>query len=120
MRIRKITGFAAAAMLAAATVSGVPLLAHAAPASDIASESVRYDDLNLSSEAGVAALYRRIQNAARDVCGPPNVPGRHSVSQDWKYCVSSSVRQAILAIDKPQVTTYYADHLRVPVGRAAG
>ena len=120
MRLRRITGFVVAATLSAATVAGVPQLAHAGPASDVASLTVHFDDLNLSSEAGVSALYRRIQNAARTVCGPPSFTGTRIVSQDWKDCVSASVRQAILSVNKPLLTAYYASRLWTPVSRTAG
>jgi len=120
MKLRRITGVIAAATLTAATLVGVPLLAHATPAGDVESQTVPYGDLNLSSEAGVAALYRRIQVAARNVCGNANFTGSRIVSQDWKDCVSESVRHAVLSINRPQVTSYYADRLRVPVSRTAG
>lgn len=43
--------------------------ASAAPAPDAsASATVRYDDLNLATEQGTLALYRRIVAAARAVC----------------------------------------------------
>ena len=120
MSIRRITRFAAIATLAAASFSGVPLLAHAGPSEDVASQTVRFDDLNLASEAGIAALYRRIQSAARSVCGPVNVTGSRIASQEWKDCVSNSVRQAIFTVNRPRLTAYYADHLRVPLLRSAG
>ena len=40
----------------------------ASPLVDGPSVAVRYDDLNLSTTAGVDRLYRRISAAARDVC----------------------------------------------------
>src|ERR1700756_2467731 len=43
------------------------------------SETVRYHDLNLNSPEGVAGLYRRIQDAAADVCQP--VEGSHFVNR---------------------------------------
>ena len=50
------------------TIACVLALAAAVPA---AAESlvVRYDDLNLSSAAGMKVLDRRIDGAARQVCG---------------------------------------------------
>lgn len=120
MNFRRITGRVAAATLSAAAFAAVPLLAHAGPASDVASEIVRFDDLNITSEAGLATLYRRIQNAARTVCGPPSFAGTRVVSQDWKDCVSASVRNAIRSINMPQLTSYYARRLWAPVSRTAG
>lgn len=120
MNFRRITGCVVGATLSAVALAAAPLLAHAGPASDVASLTVRFDDLNLSSEAGLATLYRRIQNAARTVCGPPSFTGTRVVSQDWKDCVSASVRSAILSVNKPQLTAYYASRLWTPVSRTAG
>ena len=41
---------------------------------------VRYDDLNLSSQAGIDRLERRINTAARQVCGAFHEP-REAVDQ---------------------------------------
>jgi UrcA family protein len=120
MTFRRITSLALATALAALTLVGVPLLAHADPGVAMAAETVRYDELNLATDAGVQALYDRIQNAARNVCGPESIIGTHIPSQGWKDCVGAAIRQAILAVNKPQLTAYYAQHLRTPISRTAG
>ena len=122
MNFRRTTSVAGAAMLAIATMTGVPALAHAdaADAADAATETVRYDDLNLSTPAGVQALYHRIQSAARNVCGPSVVTGTRIVSEGWKDCVSTTVHKAIFEVNKPPLTAYYANHLRDPISRTAG
>lgn len=52
------------------TILCVTALAVAVPAAAAAdSRVVRYDDLNLASERGVKTLERRINAAAREVCG---------------------------------------------------
>jgi UrcA family protein len=50
------------------TIACVVALAAAVPAA-AESRLVRYDDLNLSSPAGIERLERRIDGAARQVCG---------------------------------------------------
>ena len=120
MKVSRVTRSIAAALLAIATLTGVLSLAHADPAFDVDSRTVRYDDLNLATPTGVEALYRRIQNAARDVCGPSVVTGSHVVTESWKDCVNASVRQAILAINKPALTAYYAGRLRLPFAKTVG
>ena len=119
MNFRRTTGVAGAAMLAVATMTGVPALAHA-DAADVATETVRYDDLNLSTPAGVQALYHRIQSAARNVCGPSVVTGTRIVSEGWKDCVSTTVHKAIFEVNKAPLTAYYANHLRDRITRTAG
>ena len=112
MNFRRTPAFVAAATLAALTLAGTASLAHADALSDTEKQIVRYGDLNLATQAGLQALYRRIQNAAADVCGPSTVAGTRIVSAAWKDCVSASVRDAILKVNHPSLTAYYAAQLR--------
>ncbi len=48
--------------------------AHAAAAAAPPSVTVRFSDLNLNSTAGIAGLYKRIQDAATEVCRPVEGP----------------------------------------------
>jgi UrcA family protein len=41
-------------------------------ANGVATRTVRYADLDLSTQAGVAALHNRIHQAAEQVCGDPS------------------------------------------------
>jgi len=74
----------AAALIALTLIgSGYPMAAKAmgpAPQSvDInAGITVRFAGLDLSKPEGVATLYGRISQAARDICGPSGVPARTS------------------------------------------
>ena len=57
----------------AVLVLGVPAIASATPLiNDEGKPIVRvsYADLNLSSQAGLVALYKRLQGASSAVCGP--------------------------------------------------
>ncbi len=96
------------------TSGGLSSVAHAIARDDVRSETVRFGDLNLAAPAGVQALYVRIQNAAHDVCGQANVPGTRRASVAWKDCVSDTLRQAILQVGNPSLSTYYANRLRGP------
>ena len=54
-------------------VLGVPAIASATPHTNDAGErviQVSYADLNLSSEAGLDVLYKRLQGASSAACGP--------------------------------------------------
>lgn len=51
------------------TLIGAMALAATVPAFAVESRVVRYDDLNLASPAGIERLERRINGAARLVCG---------------------------------------------------
>lgn len=54
---------------ALALTAALPAAASSDDASQPQSRVVRYDDLNLASPAGLARLERRIDTAARVVCG---------------------------------------------------
>ena len=114
MKARRLSCSVAAALLASATFSGVLSLAHAESVDGAPSRVVRYDDLNIATPAGAEALYRRIKDAARDVCGEPTIIGSYLVTASWKDCVAGSVRSAVLKINQPTLTTYYSARLRNP------
>jgi len=88
----------------------VPVLANTAQAGDMRAagpqQVVRYADLNLASHAGVAVLYRRIQNAASQVCGPVD---RRQLSQvaAAKPCIDGAIAEAVSAINSPMLTSQY-------------
>lgn len=65
-----------------------------------ASLSVSLADLNLSNDAGVEALYRRLQRAARQVCGPQNLREAGSIQalNFNRKCVSTSLDRAVAEI----------------------
>lgn len=51
---------------------------------------VRYDDLDLSSPSGVAALKQRVAAAARTVCGPEPSLRELKNSDDFRACVTQA------------------------------
>ena len=67
---------------------------------------VNFADLNLNNSDGVEALYQRIQDAAKRVCGwnGPVVPEWFRLS---KSCTDQAMAQAITAIGNPAVTSRY-------------
>lgn len=60
---------------------------------------VRYDDLNLTTPAGIERLERRISGAARDVCG---VGSNHRSSlimlADTKKCIAEAKARAMAQV----------------------
>ena len=90
------------AMLAIASCSlGASQASVARDSNDVRSEKVSYADLNLSTPAGAAALYGRIEGAARNVCGPDNILGRHF---EWKGCCKSAIAAAVTKVNSPMLT----------------
>jgi UrcA family protein len=93
---RPIFGCAAALLLACG------LIAPTAHASDERSETVKFADLNLSSQQGVEALYGRIHAAARRVCAQPA-----GESAAVGRCQAKSEADAIGKVNVPLLTAFY-------------
>jgi UrcA family protein len=79
-------------------------------AEDVEQITVHFGDLNLDQPAGVAVLYRRIRNAAEQVCGAPKAPGSMIPSLAWRSCVADSIERSVIAVDRPALTAYYRSH----------
>lgn len=93
--------FSAALLAAASPLVAAP--AHAAytgPGMAQESISVAIADLNLSSEAGVAALYKRLQRAAETVCGPQDLRAAGSMTalRMNKTCYAETLDRAVASI----------------------
>jgi UrcA family protein len=93
---RTILAYVAAAWLACGlAVSNVQ-------AGDARSETVKFGDLNLTSQAGVEALYGRIHAAARRVCEMP--AGEQAA---FSGCMAKAERQAIGKVNNSSLTAFY-------------
>jgi UrcA family protein len=89
-------GYTAAMCLACA------LIAFSAHADDVRSETVKFGDLNLTTQAGVEALYGRIHAAARRVCEPP-AGELAGVSR----CMTKAESGAIGQVNIPLLSAFY-------------
>ena len=94
-------------MLAAVSTTMLAGVTQAAGFGDTpAKQLVTYQDLNLNSDAGTQALYRRIQRAANKVCGEVDV--RELAGMRVKQaCVESAISQAVAAVNSPMLTKVY-------------
>jgi UrcA family protein len=72
------------------------------------SVSVRYADLDLASEVGAAALYHRIQGAARVVCGYDE--HRLAALSYMNRCNSSAISDAVAAVNAPLLSAIHNAH----------
>jgi UrcA family protein len=89
--------YAAAAALACA------LLTSNAYADDQArSETVKFADLDLSTQVGVEALYDRIHAAARRVCAQPG-----SLVAGSTWCMKKAEGDAVGKVNAPLLIAYY-------------
>jgi UrcA family protein len=90
----------AGAALASATAADGNLVAQ--------SMSIRYADVNLATKAGATTLYRRIEGAARFVCGES---GRRLDEQHaWKECYQNAVDDAVAKVNNPTLSAMHLDH----------
>jgi UrcA family protein len=81
--------------VAALSVSGLA----SAGGRDVHSVVVRYGDLNLSTQAGVTRLHKRIRNAAQSVCSDldTRILG---LRQAYDSCVNDALANGIAAVGK--------------------
>ena len=70
------------------------------------SVTVKFADLNTATPEGARILYRRIQSAARKVCGSssPWDPGSYWAS---KICYDATVNDAVLQVNRPTLTALH-------------
>ena len=92
-----------AALAICATLAGASL-----PARAESGVRVAFRDLDLSAPEGVAALYQRIERAARLVCRDSSAPWDAGRATTFERCYEAAVDDAIMAIDRPQLTALRA------------
>jgi UrcA family protein len=75
--------------------------------------TVRFGDLNLDNAQGVDALFKRIKNAARNVC--TEFEGRTlSNKRLYAECVDTALSTAIASVDRPALSRYVVDRSAKP------
>lgn len=72
----------------------------------VLAKTVQIGDLNLSSEAGIEVLLRRLHAAARQVCSP--LADNRDLQRQimWRNCRETAVANAVASINHPQVMAY--------------
>ena len=61
--------------------------------------TVKFGDLNLNSQAGIASLHKRIRNAAESVCGQLETPIL-SLRSAYSECVAQAVTEGVAAVGR--------------------
>ncbi|MGH8259054.1 MAG: UrcA family protein [Steroidobacteraceae bacterium] len=72
--------------------------------------AVRYADLNLASTRDAATLMRRIELAARQVCGTPSSGQPLGQWTKERSCIASAVRRAVAEVASEKLTLAYRTH----------
>jgi UrcA family protein len=96
-----------AACLAALLCSGV--LSNAVAGETQKAITVKYGDLNLSNEKGVAALYGRIERAATVVCGASPLPAPLAFKRASEQCRAETIAAAIKAVNIDVLTAMHKE-----------
>ena len=71
------------------------------------SRTVRYSDLDLSTEAGAKALLTRIRRAANLVCNGNDWRAPMTRSYGFRSCVQAAQSKAVADVGSPMVTALY-------------
>jgi UrcA family protein len=77
--------------------------------SGVPSVVVRYNDLNLASDQGAQALYRRLSGAARRVCPVENARDLGEFSRS-RGCQTEAIARAVQEINNPRLAALHALH----------
>ena len=95
----------------AAALIAAPVLAIAHP-TDLEPLSVRvnFADLDTSTSSGAAALFTRLKAASRSVCRNFGDSRLQEVIVRHADCVEKALENAIIDVNRPQVTAYGAAH----------
>jgi UrcA family protein len=73
---------------------------------------VRYGDLDLSTDRGIQTLYRRIEIAARAVCGEAERPDSLVPAAGFRRCIAEAIDSAVAKVSQPALTAYYERRAR--------
>ncbi len=93
-------------LLPVAAALAVGGLAQASTVRQLSSVVVKYGDLDLQTNEGVASLHARLNKAARETCSQldSRVLG---LRQQYEYCVSSAVTKGVSDIGNEKLTAFH-------------
>jgi UrcA family protein len=106
IRLKQSTAWVALLALASAAAGANP-----EDTEEVQTENVNYEDLNLTTLAGVTQLYGRIERAARLVCGPNTDQSRMG---QWKTCYRLAVAAAVARVNNPLLTAVHDNRTAPP------
>ena len=78
---------------------------------DLNTVTVRYGDLNLNSQAGIASLHKRIRNAAESVCSQleTRILGLRGA---YDQCIDQAVAEGVTAVGNANLTHFHTAKAR--------
>jgi UrcA family protein len=99
----------------------LPLIAGAASAAELSyppvdgymvSRTVKYNDLDLNSQAGVKKLYRRLESMARTVCDARRAYNPEYIAAVIRPCVTTTLANAVKDVNAPLLTAHHQNRRR--------
>jgi UrcA family protein len=112
--VAAVASVAITAFTALGIASGITTGSHAAEPPSI---KVAYAGLDVSQPMGAQLLYRRLQQAAQDVCGQLD-PIDVSAYVRWQSCYDGALQRAVLQVNAPELLAVYRSDAER--GRSAG
>ena len=76
---------------------------------------VKFGDLDLAHRQGAAALYSRIVNAARGVCGWSIDEAIREIRMNVQHCIDKAIADAVTRVGHPQLIAIYNANNRQPL-----
>ena len=75
-------------------------------------KKVNYGDLDLDTEAGARVLYRRLRQAAGEIC--TSIESMDAVLRaTWSACYHNAMTSAVASVNKPRVTVLHNQLSRI-------
>jgi UrcA family protein len=105
----KTTNWSRVASLTAMMLAGVLIGSSALADEQVRTETVNFQDLDLTTPAGIRQLYGRIHAAAERVCEGDHIPDLIA-----KACIRKAETEGIEKVNLPLLTAYY----QIKTGRA--
>jgi UrcA family protein len=73
----------------------------------VVSRTVKYEDLDLNSQAGAKKLYRRLESMARTVCDARRPYDPEYIKAVIRPCLTTTVANAVKDVNAPLLTAYH-------------
>lgn len=93
--------------IVSAIVAALPVVAPAT--ADAPPVKVVYNDLNLSTAAGIDQLYSRIRQAAARYCDSQRVTGTR-IHTAYDHCIKDTIALTVQRVNVKALSTVHADH----------
>jgi len=95
-------------LLIAAALALASSFAQADALVNVKTETVRYDDIRMTSPVGIAVLYGRLRGAADRACAAGESSQDLAQKARFKACYDDALARAVASVNNVQLTAYYA------------